>query len=69
MINKLDRWLMQHPDVLAYRDLNEEAEEEVEASKYNLNFIKVIRCFFQIDLNIVRCYLNLFGFKTNIGNN
>jgi succinyl-CoA synthetase beta subunit len=36
-----DNGLFRHPDVLAYRDLNEEAEEEVEASKYNLNFIKL----------------------------
>ena len=36
-----DNGLVRHPDVLAYRDLNEEAEEEVEASKYNLNFIKL----------------------------
>lgn len=27
--------------MLAYRDLNEEAPEEVEASKFNLNFIKL----------------------------
>jgi len=36
-----DNALFRHPDVLAYRDLNEEAEEEVEASKFNLNFIKL----------------------------
>ena len=36
-----DNGLVRHPDILAYRDLNEEAEEEVEASKYNLNFIKL----------------------------
>ncbi len=36
-----DNGLFRHPDVLAFRDLNEEAEEEVEASKFNLNFIKL----------------------------
>jgi succinyl-CoA synthetase beta subunit len=36
-----DNGLFRHPDVLAYRDLNEEAEEEIEASKFNLNFIKL----------------------------
>jgi succinyl-CoA synthetase beta subunit len=36
-----DNGLFRHPDVLAYRDLNEEAAEEVEASKFNLNFIKL----------------------------
>jgi succinyl-CoA synthetase beta subunit len=36
-----DNGLFRHPDILAYRDLNEEAEEEIEASKYNLNFIKL----------------------------
>jgi succinyl-CoA synthetase beta subunit len=36
-----DNGLFRHPDVLAFRDLNEEAAEEVEASKYNLNFIKL----------------------------
>ena len=36
-----DNALFRHPDVLAYRDLNEEAEEEIEASKFNLNFIKL----------------------------
>jgi len=36
-----DNALFRHPDVLAFRDLNEEAEEEVEASKFNLNFIKL----------------------------
>ena len=35
--NALDR----HPNILAYRDLNEEAPLEVEASKYNLNYIKL----------------------------
>ena len=36
-----DNALMRHPDILAFRDLNEEAPEEIEASKYNLNFIKL----------------------------
>ncbi len=36
-----DNGLFRHPDILAYRDLNEEAEEEIEASKFNLNFIKL----------------------------
>jgi succinyl-CoA synthetase beta subunit len=36
-----DNGLFRHADVLAYRDLNEEAEEEIEASKFNLNFIKL----------------------------
>ena len=36
-----DNALFRHPDVLAYRDLNEEAPEEVDASKFNLNFIKL----------------------------
>lgn len=36
-----DNALFRHPDILAFRDLNEEAPEEIEASKYNLNFIKL----------------------------
>ena len=36
-----DNALFRHHDILALRDLHEEAEEEVEASKYNLNFIKL----------------------------
>ncbi len=36
-----DNALFRHADVLAYRDLNEEASEEIEASKFNLNFIKL----------------------------
>jgi succinyl-CoA synthetase beta subunit len=36
-----DNALFRHPDVLAFRDENEEAAEEIEASKYNLNFIKL----------------------------
>ena len=35
--NALDR----HPEILAFRDSNEEAPEEIEASKFNLNFIKL----------------------------
>jgi len=35
--NALDR----HPKILAYRDLDEEAPLEVEASKFNLNYIKL----------------------------
>ncbi|MBK8725414.1 MAG: ADP-forming succinate--CoA ligase subunit beta [Holophagaceae bacterium] len=36
-----DNGLFRHPDVMAMRDLNEEASEETEASKFNLNFIKL----------------------------
>jgi len=36
-----DNALARHPDILAFRDLNEEAPEEIEASKFNLNFIKL----------------------------
>ena len=36
-----DNALFRHPDVLAFRDFNEEAAEETEASKFNLNFIKL----------------------------
>jgi succinyl-CoA synthetase beta subunit len=36
-----DNALYRHPDILAYRDLDEEAPEEIEASKFNLNFIKL----------------------------
>jgi succinyl-CoA synthetase beta subunit len=36
-----DNALVRHADILAYRDLNEEAPEEIEASKFNLNFIKL----------------------------
>jgi succinyl-CoA synthetase beta subunit len=36
-----DNALARHPEILAFRDLNEEALEEIEASKYNLNFIKL----------------------------
>ncbi len=36
-----DNALFRHADVVAYRDLNEEAPAEIEASKFNLNFIKL----------------------------
>lgn len=36
-----DNALYRHPDILAMRDLNEEAPQEIEASKFNLNFIKL----------------------------
>lgn len=36
-----DNALARHPEILALRDLNEEAPEEIEASKFNLNFIKL----------------------------
>jgi len=36
-----DNALFRHPDVVALRDLTEENEYEVEASKYDLNFIKL----------------------------
>ncbi len=36
-----DNALFRHPDILAYRDLDEEDPLEVEASKYNLNYIKL----------------------------
>jgi len=36
-----DNALARHPEILAYRDLNEEAPEEIEASSFNLNFIKL----------------------------
>jgi len=34
-----DNALFRLPDILAYRDLNEEDSKEIEASKYNLNYI------------------------------
>ncbi len=40
-INIDDNALYRHPDILAMRDLNEEAPLEVEASKYHLNYIKL----------------------------
>ncbi len=36
-----DNALFRHPDILEYRDLDEEDPLEVEASKYNLNYIKL----------------------------
>ncbi len=40
-VNFDDNALFRHKDVLAYRDLDEEDPSEVEASKYNLNYIKM----------------------------
>ncbi len=34
-----DNALYRHPDVVALRDLNEEDEKEIEASKYDLNYV------------------------------
>jgi succinyl-CoA synthetase beta subunit len=36
-----DNALFRHPEILAYRDLDEEDPLEVEASKFNLNYIKL----------------------------
>lgn len=36
-----DNALYRHPDIAAYRDLDEEEPLEIEASKYNLNYIKL----------------------------
>ena len=36
-----DNALYRHPDIKAYRDLNEEEPLEIEASKFNLNYIKL----------------------------
>ena len=36
-----DNALMRHPDVAALRDISEEDPTEVEAAKYNLNFVKL----------------------------
>ncbi len=36
-----DNALYRHPEILAYRDLTEEDESEIEASKFNLNYIKL----------------------------
>lgn len=36
-----DNALYRHPEIVAYRDLDEEAPLEIEASKYNLNYIKL----------------------------
>ena len=40
-INLDDNAIDRHPDILAMRDLSEEDPAEVEASKYNLNYIKL----------------------------
>jgi succinyl-CoA synthetase beta subunit len=40
-INFDDNALFRHPDILEYRDLDEENPLEVEASKYNLNYISL----------------------------
>ena len=36
-----DNALFRHPDIHAFRDLDEEDPLEVEASKYGLNYIKL----------------------------
>ncbi|MFA3783354.1 ADP-forming succinate--CoA ligase subunit beta [Melioribacteraceae bacterium 4301-Me] len=36
-----DNALYRHPDIVAYRDFDEEDPLEIEASKYNLNYIKL----------------------------
>jgi succinyl-CoA synthetase beta subunit len=36
-----DNALYRHPEIYAYRDLDEEDPLEIEASKYNLNYIKL----------------------------
>jgi succinyl-CoA synthetase beta subunit len=36
-----DNAIYRHPDIAAYRDLDEEEPLEIEASKYNLNYIKL----------------------------
>jgi succinyl-CoA synthetase beta subunit len=40
-VNFDDNALFRHKDVMVYRDLDEEDPSEVEASKYNLNYIKM----------------------------
>jgi len=40
-VNFDDNAVERHPDILALRDLDEEEPAEVEASKYNLNFVKL----------------------------
>src|SRR6185369_11618782 len=40
-LNFDDNALYRHPDVVALRDVNEETPLDVEASKYNLNYIKL----------------------------
>ncbi|HSP06122.1 MAG TPA: ADP-forming succinate--CoA ligase subunit beta [Acidobacteriota bacterium] len=40
-INFDDNALFRHPEILAYRDIDEEDPFEVEASKFNLNYVKM----------------------------
>ncbi|AHX11196.1 succinyl-CoA ligase [ADP-forming] subunit beta [Neorickettsia helminthoeca str. Oregon] len=40
-INFDDNAMYRHPDILVLRDLDEEDPQEIEASKYNLNYIKM----------------------------
>ena len=40
-MNLDDNALMRHPDLAALRDVTEEDPTEVEAGKYNLNFVKL----------------------------
>ncbi len=40
-MNVDDNALMRHPDIAALRDVSEEDPTEVEAAKYNLNFVKL----------------------------
>jgi len=40
-MNVDDNALMRHPDIAAMRDITEEDPTEVEAAKYNLNFVKL----------------------------
>ena len=40
-MNMDDNALMRHPDIAALRDMTEEDPTEVEAGKYNLNFVKL----------------------------
>ena len=54
-----DNAIFRHPDILEYRDLDEEDPLEIEASKYNLNYIK-------LDGN-VGCMVN--GARISNGNN
>jgi len=40
-MNLDDNSLMRHPELEALRDISEEDATEVEAGKYNLNFVKL----------------------------
>jgi succinyl-CoA synthetase beta subunit len=40
-LNFDDNALFRHPDIAAYRDLSEESEKEIEASKYGLSYISL----------------------------